>query len=83
MTFSLIQSNTIFTLSLAALLVGCGSVRMQSFDQFSKQTTQSTYRSDRQECARYTDSGDYRQCVKRTDEVYEQLRNEREKAARP
>ncbi len=83
MTFSVVSSNTIFTLSLAALLAGCGSVRMQSFEQFSEQMTQSTYGSDRQECARHTDSGDYLQCVKRTDEAYEQLRNEREKAARP
>ena len=82
MILPIVRSNTILALFLATLLGGCGTVHMQSFEHFSREATESTYRSDKQGCARHTDSADYLHCGERTDEAYEQLKNEREKAAK-
>lgn len=82
MTCPIERSRTILVvvLSQAFLLSACGTHRLQSFERFSKEMTQATYHSDRKACANHLDIGDYRECIKRTDEVYKQLRKDREKA---
>lgn len=81
MTITLIRTKPVLALCLAGMLGGCGTVRLQSFDRFSAQTTQAAHRSDRQDCARHTSSADYQECLKRTDEAYAQVKTAREKAA--
>ena len=80
MTIPIVPSG-ILVLGAAAALAGCGTVRLQSFERMSKEATQATYRADRKDCARHTDSAAYRDCVQRTDQVYEELKTSREKAA--
>ena len=82
MSFSIVPRSAIACLSLSVLLAGCGGARLQSFERFSEEATQSTHRADKQGCARHADSSAYLECVKRNDQAYGQLKNEREKAAK-